>query len=203
MTWRVAFSLDKLLRQLNAMAPWRSKASDGSIGDARHATQNSDHNPWFALKGQPLVTARDFTHDPANGLDCNWLAETLVSNRDSRIKYVIWNGRIIDSRPGRNPWKWMPYHGANPHTKHLHLSVMNNASADDSRAWTLTPYLPLEDEMTPAQEAKLDALLNLFYKSAAQPWGQTVFDAIWEVRDRVKAVEADVAELKARTDGEP
>lgn len=152
--WRVARSLDKLLDQLNHMAPMRSKASDGAIGDAAHASRASDHNPWFVLNKEHLVTARDFTHDPSHGLDCHWLAETLVSSRDNRIKYVIWDGRIIDSRTGNHPWKWMPYTGASAHTKHLHLSVMDNASCDDARSWTLTPYLPLDDEMTPDDVAK-------------------------------------------------
>ena len=44
MAWRVARSLDVLLGQLNALAPERSKASDGSIGDAAHASRSSDHN---------------------------------------------------------------------------------------------------------------------------------------------------------------
>ncbi|MFD8499857.1 hypothetical protein [Amycolatopsis sp. NPDC059657] len=134
MGWRVARSLDVLLGQLNTLAPRRSKASDGSIGDAAHASRDSDHNPWY---GPGIVTARDFTHDPAGGLDGNWLAETLVESRDPRIKYVIWNRRIVDSRPGNSPWRWIPYHGANPHTKHVHVSVIPNASADDQRAWAL------------------------------------------------------------------
>jgi hypothetical protein len=138
--WRVARSLDTLLGQLNAAAPRRSKASDGSIGDAAHASRDSDHNPWY---GPGVVTARDFTHDPAGGLDCQWLANALVAAKDSRVKYVIYNRRICDSRPGNNPWVWMPYSGTNPHTKHLHLSVMDNASCDDTRGWSLSGVAPL------------------------------------------------------------
>jgi hypothetical protein len=136
-TWRVARSLDALLAQLNALAPRRSKASDGSIGDAAHATRDSDHNPHYILNGQPLVTARDFTHDPAGGLDGQWLADTLVRSRDSRIKYIIWNRRIVDSRAGNHPWQWMPYSGINPHEHHVHVSVMANPSCDDPRRWDL------------------------------------------------------------------
>lgn len=136
-TWRVARSLDALLAQLNALAPHRSKASDGSIGDAAHATRDSDHNPHYILNGQPLVTARDFTHDPTGGLDGQWLADTLVRSRDPRIKYIIWNHRIIDSRAGSHPWQWMPYSGINPHTHHVHVSVLANPSCDDPRRWDL------------------------------------------------------------------
>jgi hypothetical protein len=126
--WRVARALDTLLGQLNAMAPRRNKASDGSIGDADHQNRNSDHNPWY---GPGIVTARDFTHDPGGGLDCHWLADRLIGTGDGRIKYVIWNRRIWQG--GR----WTSYGGPNPHTSHLHLSVQPNPSCDDTRPWDL------------------------------------------------------------------
>jgi GH25 family lysozyme M1 (1,4-beta-N-acetylmuramidase) len=131
MAWRVANSLNKLLKQLNDRAPNRNKASDGSIGDTAHSNRTSDHNPWY---GPGIVTARDFTHDPSGGLDCNWLAEQLRTVRDPRIKYVIWNHKIFDSRYG---WSWAPYYGANPHTKHLHLSVVANSLNDNTADWNL------------------------------------------------------------------
>ncbi len=133
MTWRVARSLDQLLAQLNALAPNRSRASDGSIGDSAHQVDGSasDHNPWY---GPGIVTARDFTHDPGAGLDCNKLAAALIASRDPRIKYIIWQGRICDSRPQFWPWTWQPSAG---HYQHLHLSVMDNATADDARPWVL------------------------------------------------------------------
>lgn len=134
MAWRVARSLNALLEQLNASAPNRSKVSDGSIGDAEHATRDSDHNPWY---GPGIVTARDFTHDPAGGLDCHWLAGALTASGDRRIKYIIWNRRL---------WKsgnWRKYTGPNPHTRHLHLSVVASPACDDTTAWALN----LEDDM--------------------------------------------------------
>ena len=67
--WRVAKSLDRLLDQVNQMAPGRSKASDGAIGDPRHQTQKSDHNPHVTDGSIGVVTARDITHDPKHGCD--------------------------------------------------------------------------------------------------------------------------------------
>jgi len=126
-TWRVANSLNVLLDQLNTLYPNRSKVSDGSIGDAEHAGRDSDHNPWY---GPGIVTARDFTDDPDGGLDCHKLAGWLVKSGDKRIKYIIWNRRIWQG-------SWMPYYGSNPHTKHLHLSVVASPLCDNTAAWNL------------------------------------------------------------------
>jgi hypothetical protein len=136
-SWRVARSLDVFLAQLNAARPQRSKASDGSIGDANHQNRNSDHNPWY---GPGIVTARDFTHDPASGVDIADVTAELAATRDPRIKYVIANDRIIDSRPGNNPWTWMAYHGPNPHRLHFHLSVVATPACDDQRPWDVSMF---------------------------------------------------------------
>ena len=141
MNWRIAKSLDKLLSQLNQLFPNRSKVSDGGIGNAEHASRDSDHNPWLKdSKGQPIVTARDFTFDdnPADGIgiDCQKLADVLVKNRDPRIKYIIWNRQICSSK--QQPWTWRPYAGKNAHKHHLHLSVMpEERFFDDVSDWKL------------------------------------------------------------------
>lgn len=43
MTWRVAQSLEVLLAEVNAAAPNRNKAADGSIGDTSHSARASDY----------------------------------------------------------------------------------------------------------------------------------------------------------------
>src|SRR6185295_11246983 len=138
--WRVAKSLLKLRRQVDAKAPRRSKASDGTIGDAAHASRASDHNPWVRDGAMGVVTAMDITHDPANGCDANVLAEAILASQDVRVKYVIWNRRIASSYEvnGVAPWIWRPYGGTNPHTKHMHLSVLPEKAAFDSEAaWAI------------------------------------------------------------------
>jgi hypothetical protein len=136
-SWKVADSLDQLRDQLDEHAPERSTASDGAIGDEDHADRTSDHNPWWKLNGQHYVTARDFTHDPDGGLDCHDLAGALRDSRDQRVKYVIWNERIMSGGEGRDPWRWRDYDGPNPHTRHLHLSVVPDARALSSIPWLL------------------------------------------------------------------
>lgn len=136
--WRLAFSLHVLREQINEMFPDRDKLSDGSIGDAIHESRRSDHNPWVKLKQgsitMGIVTAIDITYDPEHGVDCTQLAE--VIKLDSRVKYVIWNKMIY------NPTvklAWRHYRGINPHTRHMHVSVMPSPKFfDDQRKWLLT-----------------------------------------------------------------
>ena len=135
--WRVAESLQRLLEQVNQMAPGRSKASDGSIGDPRHQSRNSDHNPWVIDGNIGVVTARDITHDPAYGCVAQKIADSIVASRDPRVKYIIWNRLICNSKI--QPWTWRRYTGANPHNKHVHISVVPEKAKYDSRAdWQLT-----------------------------------------------------------------
>jgi hypothetical protein len=144
-SWRVARSLDTLLKHINEWAPRRSKSSDGAIGDAAHASRSSDHNPWIVDSGVGVVTARDFTHDPAHGCDCNELSDLLRASRDPRIKYMIWNRRICasEAKGGQPPWAWRPYTGANPHDHHIHVSVMpTKMHYDSTNAWLLPSKVP-------------------------------------------------------------
>lgn len=136
--WKVAPSLETLRLQLNEAFPKRSKISDGGIGDANHASRNSDHNPYIIdpKDNKGVVRARDFTHDPKTGVDCNWLAKELVRHKDPRIRYIIWNKQICSAT--QSPWKWRKYSGANAHTKHLHLSVVEDLKlALDPKPWKL------------------------------------------------------------------
>ena len=140
MVWRVATSLDVLLAEIDNAAPLRSRVSDGSIGDAAHAARDSDHNPWVIdADGIGVVRARDFTHDPASGLDCQVLADQLAALIRTGSHpacqsgaYVIWNRRILSYDRRREGWR--QYTGPNPHDKHTHLSVALAATGYDSTA---------------------------------------------------------------------
>lgn len=116
MNWRLNPWLVKLRAQIDAKAPHRSKAWDGSIGDSAHAAKKSDHNPdEFGI-----VNAIDITHDPKNNFNAATFAEALRLSRDPRIKYVIFNSRIFSSTV--QPWVWRKYNGP-PHDHHVHVSV--------------------------------------------------------------------------------
>lgn len=168
--WRVAKCLLQLRDQVNQLAPGRSKATDGTIGDERHCgslSSTSDHCPHVLDGGVGVVTAMDVTRDPAHGCDAGGLATELWDSRNGRIRYIIWNRRIANSSPmaGSPAWAWRPYTGVSPHTEHLHLSVKlgrDGADGYDSvQPWsvTLSPASPVAD--APAAAAAAHAGLDL------------------------------------------
>lgn len=138
---RVAKSLLVLFDQLGRAYPKRSTRSDGTIGDAAHRSRDSDHNLWYPPPAGGIVTAGDYTHDLANGVDIDRFSDELAASRDPRIKYIIANDLILDSRAGPYAWTWMPYQRWNPHrnrhTSHLHLSVMDSPICDNETPWDL------------------------------------------------------------------
>lgn len=130
MAWRVAKSLATFIDQVNKASPRRNKGSDGTIGDASHASRMSDHNPWVRDGGTGIVTAIDITHDPRNGVDTYKIAEALRKSRDGRIKYVISDGNIFNQFT--SPWAWRSYGGSNPHSHHIHISVLSDKKFYDA-----------------------------------------------------------------------
>lgn len=124
----VPASIQAAFNEANRLWPTRSRASDGAVGDAAHAARASDHNP----DGRGVVHAFDLTHDPAAGVDCHRLAAHVID--DPRIKYAIWDRRIWSREKASQGWR--PYTGANPHTKHMHVSILSGpAPENDTRPW--------------------------------------------------------------------
>jgi len=107
-----------VLRQATALRPNRKKASDGLLPSAAHIKQNpdSDHNTGFAV---------DLTHDKASGIDCFELFQKL--RKDSRVKYLIFSGRIWSVEKGEHE-----YTGSNKHPHHIHISIKENCGNDTS-----------------------------------------------------------------------
>jgi hypothetical protein len=161
---RAAYSLNVLLQQLNNLAPNRNKASDGWIGDPAHAARKSDHNP----DSRGIVHARDYTHDPQNGVDCNWLAKALTRWSDPRIKYIIWDRGIWTPATG-----WKNYSGSNAHIHHLHLSV-NASNADSNAPWQLFDIRPIPVIPDP-EEIDMSQMFYVQYSDGVKPYSDAIF----------------------------
>lgn len=194
---RQARSLDVVVAEVDAHAPNRSKASDGGLASSAHHLQNptSDHEENAA----GVWRARDITHDPAGGLNCNELA-TLLARELGKLPatgsgaYVIWNGRIISTdRLGEG---WRAYHGANPHKHHLHLSVATLPRGyDDTTPWFI--WGNQEDDMA-AEDVWDHELVN------AQPDGtkkkQSAGKLLTDIEVNVDNQAARLARIEAKLD---
>lgn len=200
MTYRRARALDQLVDQVDELAPHRDRRSDGWIGDAEHATRDSDHNPWIKLDGVGIVTAQDLDHDPAGGFDAHALGERLrrqaAAGTEPRIKYLISRRRIASSRDG---WIWRPYTGVNAHAQHLHVSVRPEPRYFDSqRSWQIgDDDVTLDDfrKLIPSiADAVWSAKLSIGdYSTSARGW-------LTYTNRKVGQLQAGVAELGAVVD---
>lgn len=149
MAWRLAKSLARLRWEIDAVAPNRSKASDGTIGDGAHQASASDHNP----NSEDVVCAIDFTHDPDDGADMHEFAEHIKRSNHRAVKYVIWNRRIWSK--ARDAEGWRAYKGKNPHTKHMHVSAGVGGDGHSTGPYDDTSSWGIEDtEATPPKPSK-------------------------------------------------
>jgi len=196
--WRVATSLLTLRNQINSLYPGRNKASDGTIADPNHPP-TSDHTARLLDGSVKVVTAMDITHDPASGCDAGRIVNALVASRDARIKYIIWNKKIISSEV--STWTWRSYNGKNPHSQHFHLSVLPTKSLFDSTAtWQIRPT-PVPQPVPSGARYRVIARSGLRLREGAG----TQFDAIGRLSPGqvvvVTATEGDWYEVDAEGDG--
>ncbi len=119
----------QLREQIDDLYIERSRKSDGWIGDTRHSSRKSDHNP----DANGIVRALDITSDlGSHPEEAHALVEKIrkcAKRGDKRIKYLIFDGRI--SSPILN-WKWRKYKGVNPHRHHFHVSFTTLGDKDGS-----------------------------------------------------------------------
>ena len=108
----------------------RDRTSDGWVGDLRHQSRPSDHNP----DSKGIVRAIDIDRDLAGKAKPDLMPDLadqirLCAKSDKRISYVIFNGRIASSRMG---FRWRKYTGSSPHDHHCHVSFTTKGDDDGS-----------------------------------------------------------------------
>lgn len=137
---RLAKSLERLRYEINVLYPKRSKTSDGWVADKRHRKAGkSDH----IENAQGVVCAIDITHDMMNGADMQAIADYILKYRHPALSYVIFNRSIASQKSG---WKWNAYTGSNPHNKHMHVSVVQDAVRYDIEGTWLKNFKQELDE---------------------------------------------------------
>ena len=107
----------QLRDQVDTWFPDRRTTSDGWLGDSRHSTRKSDHNPDGIWVRAIDIDSRLESSDSL----APYLADQIriAAKSDPRISYVIFNGRICSKILN---WRWRKYKGINPHKKHIHIS---------------------------------------------------------------------------------
>ena len=126
----------QLREQIDDSYPERDRTSDGWIGDARHSSRTSDHNPDFTTN-PPYVRAIDIDRDLSGKAKPDLMPDLAdqirlcaKSKKDGgRVSYIIFDGRIASSKKN---WAWRPYDGLNRHTKHCHISFTKKGDHDGS-----------------------------------------------------------------------
>jgi hypothetical protein len=119
----------QLREQIDDDYPDRDRKSDGWIADARHLAQGtSDHIPRDGI-----VRALDIDSDlSAHKEEAYALVEKIrkcAKRGDKRIKYIIFDGKIMSSTLN---WKRRKYRGPNPHKSHFHISFTTLGDKDGS-----------------------------------------------------------------------
>lgn len=139
------------LAEATQIAPRRSKASDGICARPEHTAANptSDHETGDAF---------DLTHDPDNGCDVDALFDQIIARRDPRVKYLIWQRKILRSydKPGIPAWTWTTYTGSNPHVKHGHVSILPGTRNISATWFTRHDTDPISPQLPPLKKADND-----------------------------------------------
>lgn len=127
MTAKLSRAAIQLREQIDDAFMGRDKASDGWIGDSRHAARKSDHSP----DEQGWVRAIDIDRDLSGKAKPDLMPDLIDQIRlackarsEKRIAYIIFDGQICSPILR---WKWRKYKGANKHNKHAHFSFKKEA----------------------------------------------------------------------------
>lgn len=166
---RLAYGVERLVDDINAMSPHRSKVHDGGLGDQRHAAEHSGHNP----NGAGVVCAYDVTHDPGAGVDGAEITESIREDEDDRLGYMIFRGRICAGPEGPQPFVWRTYHvppGGSSHDDHVHFSLRQDPHYyDDDGGWSIMPQLTREDVKAAIREVLTEDLVDAPGETGAKP----------------------------------
>ena len=141
---RLSKAAVQLREQFDDTYPSRDRSSDGGIGDTRHASRPSDHNP----DANGWVRAIDVDRDVSGKSKPDLMPDIAdqirllcKSKKERRITYIIFDGRIASAKKG---WAWREYTGANKPNHHCHISFAKEA--DNDGAFFQVPMLGASHE---------------------------------------------------------
>ena len=123
---------ETLRDQVNERYPSRLTDSDGWIGDTKHSSRVSDHNP-AAPSG--VVRAIDISRSLSGKASPDlmpYLADQIreCAKKDKRISYIIFDGKIASRK---TLFRWVTYRGVNKHRVHCHISFTPKGDLDGKK----------------------------------------------------------------------
>lgn len=190
MTWRVSPILAPLIAEVRAANPGMVI---GTIGDPAHQAEVSDHNPdqWGYVAAADFMIGASFT-----AADAERLFDRIHALRDGRTAFVIYN-RMIVSRTV-SAWSVRTYRGDDPHTNHVHVSVVHGSNPHPTTAWNIYPKP--EDNVTPADiDAIAEAVKDKILLSKLGNSSVTVAQALQNTEYQTRGLTATLAEIVAAT----
>ena len=128
---RLSKAAIQLREQIDDAFPDRDRTSDGWVGDTRHAARPSDHNPDANGWVRAIDVDRDLSGKAKPDIMPDLADQIRLAGKsgESRIAYVIFDGRIASSRLN---WRWRKYTGSNKHNHHCHISFSKKGDEDGS-----------------------------------------------------------------------
>jgi hypothetical protein len=160
MSWTAAPALTAILHDADRVAPGRSHASDGTVGDLTHQSQGaqSDHNP----DANGVVHACDVTNDPAHFDSWHWgqvVADRIKAGQEHRVKYLVSNDGTKDVIFNPSVSMTWRQNGTvkQEHTSHLHVSILYTAAAEnDTTPFFVSGAAPVVPPITPTGDDMFD-----------------------------------------------